>query len=66
MCNFTADGIETLLKHLGLPLWKFNAQVISEDLKKRTAQNETLSALLTSEKIESVYFDPIWQKCRTR
>ena len=66
MCDFTADEIETLLNHLGLPLWKFDTQEISKDLKERTTQNETLSALLTSAAIESVYFDPIWQKCRTR
>ena len=39
---------------------------IAKDLKERTTQNETLSALLTSAEIESVYFDPIWHRCRTR
>ena len=35
-------------------------QIEAEDLKERSTQNETLSALLASAEIESVYFDPIW------
>ena len=60
MCNFTTDDIAPLLIHLGLPLSKFDIQEIAEDLKERSTQNETLSALLASAEIESVYFDPIW------
>ena len=60
MCNFTTDDIATLLIHLGLPLSNFDIQEIAEDLKERSTQNETLSALLASAEIESVYFDPIW------
>ena len=66
MRSFTADEIETLLNRLGLPSSKFDTEEIAKDLKERTTQNETLSALLTSAEIESVYFDPIWQRCRTR
>jgi hypothetical protein len=66
MRSFTADEIATLLNRLGLPLSKFDTEEIAKDLKERTTQNETLSALLTSAEFESVYFDPIWQRCRTR
>ena len=66
MRSFTADEIATLLNRLGLPSSKFDTEEIAKDLKERTMQNETLSALLTSAEIESVYFDPIWQRCRTR
>ena len=66
MHSFTADEIATLLNRLGLPSSKFDTEEIAKDLKERTTQNETLSALLTSAEIESVYFDPIWQRCRTR
>ena len=66
MRSFTADEIATLLSRLGLPSSKFDTEEIAKDLKERTTQNETLSALLTSAEIESVYFDPIWQGCRTR
>ncbi len=66
MRSFTADEIVTLLNRLGLPSSKFDTEEIAKDLKERTTQNETLSALLTSAEIESVYFDPIWQRCRTR
>ena len=66
MRSFTADEIATLLNRLGLPSSKFDTEEIAKDLKDRTAQNETLSALLTSAEIESVYFDPIWQRCPTR
>ena len=66
MRSFTADEIATLLNRLGLPSSKFDTGEIAKDLKERTTQNETLSALLTSAEIESVYFDPIWQRCRTR
>ena len=66
MRSFTADEIATLLKQLGLPSSKFDTEEIAKDLKERTTQNETLSELLTSAEIESVYFDPIWQRCRTR
>ena len=66
MHSFTADEIATLLNRLGLPSSKFDTEEIAKDLKERTAQNETLSALLTSAEIESVYFDPIWQRCRTQ
>ena len=66
MRSFTADEIATLLSRLGLPSSKFDTEEIAKDLKERTTQNETLSALLTSAEIESVYFDPIWQRCRTR
>ena len=66
MRSFTADEISTLLNRLGLPSSKFDTEEIAKDLKERTTQNETLSALLTSAEIESVYFDPIWQRCRTR
>ena len=66
MRSFTADEIATLLSRLGLPSSKFDTEEIAKDLKERTAQNETLSALLTSAEIESVYFDPIWQRCPTR
>ena len=66
MRSFTADEIATLLIRLGLPSSKFDTEEIANDLKERTSQNETLSALLTSAEIESVYFDPIWQRCRTR
>ena len=66
MHSFTADEIATLLNRLGLPSSKFDTEEIAKDLKERTAQNETLSALLTSAEIESVYFDPIWQRCPTR
>ena len=65
MCSFTADDIATLLNQLGLPSSKFDTQEIAKDLKERTTQNKTLSALLTSAEIESVYFDPTWQRCRT-
>jgi hypothetical protein len=66
MRSFTADEIATLLNRLGLPSSKFDTEEIAKDLKERTTQNETLSELLTSAEIESVYFDPIWQRCRTR
>ena len=66
MRSLTADEIATLLNQLGLPSSKFDTEEIAKDLKERTAQNETLSAILTSTEIESIYFDPIWQKCRTR
>ena len=66
MRSFTADEIATLLNRLGLPSSKFDTEEIAKDLKERTTQNETLSGLLTSAEIESVYFDPIWQRCRTR
>ena len=66
MRSFTADEIVPLLNRLGLPSSKFDTEEIAKDLKERTTQNETLSALLTSAEIESVYFDPIWQRCRTR
>ena len=66
MRSFTADEIATLLNRLGLPSSKFDTEEIAKDLKERTTQNETLSALLTSAEIESVYFDPIWKRCRTR
>ena len=66
MRSFTADEIATLLNRLGLPSSKFDTEEIAKDLKERTTQNETLSALLTSAEVESVYFDPIWQRCRTR
>ena len=66
MGSFTADEIATLLNRLGLPSSKFDTEEIAKDLKERTTQNETLSVLLTSAEIESVYFDPIWQRCRTR
>ena len=66
MCNFTTEEISTLLDRLGLPSSKFDTQEIAKDLKERTVQNETLSALLTSTEVESIYFDPIWQKCRTQ
>ena len=66
MCNFTTEEISTLLDRLGLPSSKFDTQEIAKDLKERTAQNETLSALLTSTEVESIYFDPIWQRCPTR
>ena len=66
MRSFTADEIATLLNRLGLPSSKFDTEEIAKDLKERTAQNEALSELLTSAEIESVYFDPIWQRCRTQ
>ena len=66
MHSFTADEIATLLNRLGLPSSKFDTEEIAKDLKERTTQNETLSELLTSAEIESVYFDPIWHRCRTR
>ena len=66
MRSFTADEIATLLNRLGLPSSKFDTEEIAKDLKERTTQNETLSEFLTSAEIESVYFDPIWQRCRTR
>ena len=66
MRSLTADEIATLLNRLGLPSSKFDTEEIAKDLKERTVQNETLSAILTSTEIESIYFDPIWQKCRTR
>ena len=66
MHSFTADEIATLLNRLGLPSSKFDTEEIAKDLKERTTQNETLSELLASAEIESVYFDPIWQRCRTR
>ena len=66
MRSFTADEIATLLNRLGLPSSKFDTEEIAKDLKERTTQNETLSELLTSAEIESVYFDPIWQRCPTR
>ena len=66
MRSLTADEIATLLNRLGLPSSKFDTEEIAKDLKERTAQNETLSAILTSTEIESIYFDPIWQRCRTR
>ena len=66
MRSLTADEIATLLNQLGLPLSKFDTEEIAKDLKERTVQNETLSAILTSTEIESIYFDPIWQRCRTR
>ena len=66
MRSLTADEITTLLNRLGLPSSKFDTEEIAKDLKERTVQNETLSAILTSTEIESIYFDPIWQRCRTR
>ncbi|HAC87008.1 MAG TPA: hypothetical protein DCF95_03595 [Gammaproteobacteria bacterium] len=66
MRSLTADEIATLLNRLGLPSSKFDTEEIAKDLKERTVQNETLSAILTSTEIESIYFDPIWQRCRTR
>ena len=66
MRSLTADEIATLLNQLGLPSSKFDTEEIAKDLKERTVQNETLSAILTSTEIESIYFDPIWQRCRTR
>ncbi len=66
MRSFTADEIATLLNRLGLSSSKFDTEEIAKDLTERTTQNETLSPLLTSAEIESVYFDPIWQRCRTR
>ena len=66
MCNFTTEEISNLLDRLCLPSSKFDTQEIAKDLKERTAQNETLSSLLTSTEVESIYFDPIWQKCRTQ
>ena len=66
MHSLTADEIATLLNRLGLPSSKFDTEEIAKDLKERTVQNETLSEILTSTEIESIYFDPIWQRCRTR
>ena len=66
MRSFTADEIATLLNRLGLPSSKFDTQEIAKDLTQRTEQNETLSELLTSTEVDSIYFDPIWQRCRTR
>ena len=66
MRSFTADEIATLLNRLGLPSSKFDTQEIAKDLTQRTEQNETLSELLTSTGVDSIYFDPIWQRCRTR
>ena len=66
MRSLTADEIATLLNRLGVPSSKFDTEEIAKDLKERTVQNETLSAILTSTEIESIYFDPIWQRCRTR
>ena len=66
MRSFTADEIATLLNRLGLPSSKFDTEEIAKDLIERKTQNETLSELLTSAEIESVYFDPICQRCRTR
>ena len=66
MRSLTADEIATLLNRLGLPSSKFDTEEIAKDLKERTVQNETLSAILISTEIESIYFDPIWQRCRTR
>ena len=66
MRSLTSDEIATLLNRLGLPSSKFDTEEIAKDLKDRTVQNETLSAILTSTEIESIYFDPIWQRCRTR
>ena len=66
MRSLTADEIATLLNRLGLPSSKFDTEEIAKDLKERTVQNETLSAILTSTEIESIYFDPIWKRCRTR
>ena len=66
MRSLTADEIATLLNRLGLPSSKFDTEEIAKDLKERTVQNETLSAILTSTEIDSIYFDPIWQRCRTR
>ena len=66
MRSLTADEIATLLNRLGLPSSKFDTEEIAKDLKERTVQNETLSAILTSTEIESIYFDPIWQRCRTQ
>ena len=66
MRSLTADEIATLLNRLGLPSSKFDTEEIAKDLKERTVQNETLSEILTSTEIESIYFDPIWQRCRTR
>ena len=66
MRSLTADEIATLLNRLGLLSSKFDTEEIAKDLKERTIQNETLSAILTSTEIESIYFDPIWQRCRTR
>ena len=66
MRSLTADEIATLLNRFGLPSSKFDTEEIAKDLKERTVQNETLSAILTSTEIESIYFDPIWQRCRTR
>ena len=66
MHSLTAEEIAILLNRLGLPSSKFDTEEIAKDLKERTTQNETLSELLTSAEVESVYFDPIWQRCRTR
>ena len=66
MRSLTADEIATLLNQLGLPSSKFDTEEIAKDLKERTVQNETLSAILTSTEIESIYFDSVWQRCRTR
>ena len=66
MRSLTADEIATLLNRLGLPSSKFDTEEIAKDLKERTVQNETLSAILTSTEIDSIYFAPIWQRCRTR
>ena len=66
MRSFTADEIATLLNRLGLPSSKFDTEEIAKDLTQRTEQNETLSELLTSTEVDSIYFDPIWQRCRTR
>ena len=66
MRSFTANEIETLLNRLGLPSSKFDTKEIAKDLQERTAQNETLSTILTSTEVESIYFDPIWPRCRTR
>ena len=66
MRSLTADEIATLLNRLGLPSSKFDTEEIAKDLKERTAQNEALSKMLTSAEIESIYFDPIWQRCRTQ
>ena len=66
MRSLTADEIATLLNQLGLPSSKFDTEEIAKDLQERTTQKETLSAILTSTEIESIYFDPVWQRCRTR
>ena len=66
MRSLTADEIATLLNRLGLPSSKFDTEEIAKDLKERTVQNETLSAILTSTEIDSIYFDPIWHRCRSR